>query len=348
MRRRRFLGLCLSTGGGLFKAPLGNTKSNLSVKAPLLARRLTRGMKVGVVAPSSAPFEQEVIRFALDIVESLGFIAEPGEHLFKRKGYLAGEDAERAEDFNVMFARSDIDAVFCIRGGYGAMRILPSINYDSIAANPKVLMGYSDVTALLNAIYRATGLITFHGPMAHATFTDYAYGSFESVLMSHQKGLNLAAPPYFEAAPGKVERENRLHTIAGGKALGHLVGGNLSLVSATLGTPYEALLDGAVLALEDVDESPYRIDRMLTHLMLAGVFERINGIVLGKFTDAKADGPSLSLGSVFADRLGRLGIPVLRGLMIGHVPDQATVPIGAKVLLDADAQTLTTAGPYLI
>lgn len=348
MQRRRFLGSCLATAGGFLRAPIGHTQSNLGEYAPLLARRLTRGMKVGVVAPSSAPFEQEVVRFALDIVESLGFVAVPGEHLFKRKGYLAGEDAQRAEDFNTMFARSDIDAVFCIRGGYGAMRILPSIDYDTIAANPKVLMGYSDVTALLNAVQRTTGLITFHGPMAHAPFTDYAYGSFESVLMSHQRSLNLAAPPPFETAPGKVERDNRLHTIAGGKASGHLVGGNLSLVAATLGTPYEALLDGAVLALEDVDESPYRIDRMLTHLMLAGLFERINGIVLGKFTDSEADGPSLSLGSVFADRLGQLGLPVLRGLMIGHVPDQATVPIGAKVVLDADAQTLTTAGPYLV
>ena len=348
MQRRKFLGSCLATAGGFLIAPLGHTQSHLSGDAPLLARRLTRGMRVGVVAPSSAPFEQEVIRFALDIVESLGFVAEPGEHLFKRKGYLAGEDAERAADFNAMFARSDIDAVFCIRGGYGAMRILPSIDYDSIAANPKVLMGYSDVTALLNAIQRKTGLITFHGPMAHAPFTDYAYASFESVLMAHQQDLNLAAPPLFETAPGKVERDNRLHTIAGGKALGHLVGGNLSLVAATLGTPYEASLDGAVLALEDVDESPYRVDRMLTHLMLAGVFERINGIVLGKFTDAEADGPSLSLGSVFAALLGQLGIPVLRGLMIGHVPDQATVPIGAKVLLDADAQTLITNGPYLV
>ncbi|MEK9591579.1 MAG: LD-carboxypeptidase [Gammaproteobacteria bacterium] len=312
------------------------------------ARALKPGMTVGVVAPSSNAFEDDDIRFALDIVSSLGFKPKPGRHLFKRYGYLAGTDAQRAADLNAMFVDDEVDAIFCARGGYGAMRILPMLDYTAIAANPKVLLGYSDITALISAIDRHAGLITFHGPIATQQYTPYTYQSFQDTLLLHKRGIEVGAPPPFEAGPGRAERKNRLQTIVAGSAEGHLVGGNLSLISALMGTPYEPRFDGGILVLEDVDEAPYRVDRMLTQLRLAGVFERISGLVLGKFTDYSVGGPSLSMGRVFEDLCGDIAIPVLRGLMIGHVKDQAVLPMGAMAHLDSSARTLRVTGQYLV
>ena len=246
-----------------------------------------------------------------------------------------------------MFVDDEVDAIFCARGGYGAMRILPMLDYTAIGANPKVLLGYSDITALISAIDRHAGLVTFHGPIATQQYTPYTYQSFQDTLLLHKRGIEVGAPPPFETGPGRAERKNRLQTIVAGNAEGHLVGGNLSLISALMGTPYEPRFDQGILVLEDVDEAPYRVDRMLTQLRLAGVFERINGLVLGKFTDYTVGGPSLSMGRVFEDLCGDLSIPVLRGLMIGHVKDQAVLPMGAMAHLDSDAGTLRVTGQYL-
>ena len=311
------------------------------------AKALKPGMTVGVVAPSSNAFEDDDIRFALDIVSSLGFKPKPGRHLFNRYGYLAGTDSQRAADLNAMFVDDEVDAIFCARGGYGAMRILPMLDYRAIAANPKVLLGYSDITALISAIDRHAGLITFHGPIATQQYTPYTYQSFRDTLLLHKRDVEIGSPPPFEAGPGRAERKNRLQTIVAGSAEGHLVGGNLSLISALMGTPYEPRFDQGILVLEDVDEAPYRVDRMLTQLRLAGVFERISGLVLGKFTDYTIGGPSLSMGRVFEDLCGDLSIPVLRGLMIGHVKDQAVLPMGAMARLDSGAGTLRVTGQYL-
>ena len=347
MQRRTFLTYSLSA---LAATTYGQSVYSAQPPPPgrnLLAKKLQPGMTVGVIAPSSAPFERSEVRIALDIVESLGFKAQPGKNLYKRRGYLAGTDEQRAADLNAMFADPNIDAIFCLQGGYGALRILRLIDYAAITANPKILLGYSDVTALLNAIQKLTGLVTFHGPIARQTFTDYTYSAFRSVLMENTADLKLGSPPPFEAGPGRVERDNRVQTLIAGSTSGHLVGGNLSLLVAMLGTPFEPLFDGAILILEDVDEAPYRIDRMLTHLHLAGVFQRVNGVVLGKFTNAHTENPSLSLEEVFAERFHTLSIPVVRGLMIGHVSDQATLPIGAQAYLDSSKLTLRTAGAYL-
>lgn len=346
MRRRHFLHTSLAAASAAMLPPLTMATAT-TPPAPLLARRLKAGMKIGVVAPASTAFDQQVVRFGLEVIESLGFEVEPGKNLFQRRGYLAGADSDRATDLNAMFERPDIDAIFCLRGGYGAMRTLPMLNFEAIRANPKVLLGYSDITVLLNAIYKLTGLVTFHGPMAVESYTDYTYESFHALLLNNTPNLSLGQPPLFESAPGRVERENRLQSIVPGTAQGHLVGGNLTLVAATMGTAYEPFFDEGILVLEDVDESPLRIDRMLTHLKLAGVFDRVRGVALGKFTNAEISGPSLSLETIFNDLLQRYDIPVLSGLMIGHTKDQATLPIGGQAILDADKQTLTTAGPYL-
>ncbi len=347
MQRRNFLSYALSA---LAATTYGQPVYSAQPPPPghnLLAKKLQPGMTIGVIAPSSAPFERSEVRIALDIVESLGFKAQPGKNLYKRRGYLAGTDEQRAADLNAMFADPNIDAIFCLQGGYGALRILPLINYAAITANPKILLGYSDVTALLNAIQKLTGLVTFHGPIARQTFTDYTYSAFRSVLIENTANLELGAPPPFEVAPGRVERENRVQTLVAGSASGHLVGGNLSLLVAMLGTAFEPVFNEGILILEDVDEAPYRVDRMLTHLHLAGVFQRVNGVVLGKFTNAHAESPSLSMEEIFAERFQTLNIPVLRGLMIGHVQDQATLPIGAQARLDSSKRSLRTTGVYL-
>lgn len=308
--------------------------------APLLPRRLEQGMTVGLVTPASNAWEDEDIRFAGDVVRSLGFQVKEGKHLYRRTQYLAGPDAARAEDFNRMFADKDVDAVFCLRGGYGTPRILPMLDYSLIRENPKVLLGYSDITALLNAIYHRSGVMTFHGPIAAQNFTDYTLAEYQKVLVHGERPVPLGAPPPFETAPGRVENRNRITRFAGGRARGRLIGGNLSLMATLIGTPFEPDYRGKILFLEDVSEAPYRVDRMLTQLWLAGKLQQVAGIVFGKFTDADASGNTFSMEHVLRERTAALGVPVVRGLMIGHVKDQTTVPVGAMAELDGDAGTL--------
>ena len=318
--------------------------SGLAVSASgpkIKPKRLKPGDTIGLIAPSSNTWENEEIDFAMDVLRSFGFKVKPGEHLYKRHGYLAGEDKQRASDVNKMFADKSVDAVYCLRGGYGSPRILPHLDYDLIKKNPKVIVGYSDVTALLNAIYSKTNLITFHGPIAKQNFTDYTLKNFKKVLFSPQANIELATPPVFEAKEGQAEKDNRLTTVTPGKATGQLIGGNLSLMVKLVGTPFEPSYKNKILFLEDVEEQPYRVDGMLTHLLIAGRLKQLAGIVFGKCTDCEAKGASLSLEQVIQDRLGNLNIPVLKGVMIGHIDDMATIPVGAIATLDASRKRLT-------
>lgn len=306
-------------------------------------RRLAPGQTVGIVAPSSPPNEPESVRIAIDIVESFGFRAKPAPHLFEREGYLAGEDALRAADLNALFADEQVDAIFCVRGGYGASRLLPMLDYDIIRANPKILLGYSDITALLLAIYHRTGLVTFHGPIASQTFTPYTLAEFKKVLFDPRPPMPLGAPPPFERSEGRVERANRITSLFPGKVQGRLLGGNLSLVAHLIGTPYFPDLTGAILFLEDVGEAVYSIDRMLTQLWLSQHLQKVAGVVFGKFTEPR---PSEWVQNrlqedVLAERVRALGIPAVMGLMIGHVEDQTVLPVGCLAELDASRGTLT-------
>jgi muramoyltetrapeptide carboxypeptidase len=304
-------------------------------------KRLRPGMSVGLVTPASNVPEDQELHAAMDLVRSLGFSAEPAVNLFSRTQYLAGTDQQRADDLNAMFADTDIDAIFCVRGGYGSGRLLRYLDYDMIAANPKVIMGYSDITSILNAIYLRTGLVTFHGPIAGGNFSNYTYEQYKKVLIEPAQIARIGEPPEFETRPGVVDWKNRLTTIVSGVAEGHLVGGNLSLMVTLLGTPFEPQFEGAILFLEDVDEPPYSVDRMLTHLWMAGKLEQVAGIVLGKFTDDGYDSNTFSMEEVLRDRLEPLGIPTLRGAMIGHIEDKTVVPLGVRARPDADAGALT-------
>ncbi|MFK7865613.1 MAG: LD-carboxypeptidase [Pseudohongiellaceae bacterium] len=303
--------------------------------------RLRAGMTVGLVTPASNVPEDEELYAAMDLVRSLGFIPKASANLFSRTQYLAGTDQQRADDLNAMFADPEVDAIICVRGGYGSGRLLRYLDYDTIAANPKIIMGYSDITAILNAIYLRTGLVTFHGPIAGGNFSDYTFDQYNKVLVNPSVQTVIGEPPEFETRPGVVDWENRMTTIVPGMAEGHLIGGNLSLVVTLLGTPYEPNFEGAILFLEDVSEPPYAVDRMLTHLWMAGKLEQVAGIVLGKFTDGDYDSNTFSMEQVMRDRLEPLGIPTMRGAMIGHTEDKTVVPLGIRARLDAENGVLT-------
>ena len=335
--RRQFLNHA-ATGVGFSAASGFSFAQKREVIKP---NKLEIGMTVGLVSPASNAEEDEDILASIEFVNSLGFEAKASPNLFARNQYLAGTDQQRAQDLNASFADPEIDAIFCTRGGYGTPRILPFLDYEIIAANPKVFMGYSDITALLNAIQVKTGLITYHGPMAFENFTDYTFEQFQKVLLNPQKVLDIGEPPNFESGPGRVDRENRVTSISRGIAEGRLVGGNLSLLVTLLGTEYEPDFDGAILFLEDVYEPPYSIDRMLTHLWLTGKLKQVAGIAFGKFTNASYGSNTFSVEEVIRARCENLGIPVVKGFMIGHTQDQTVVPLGLIARLDADERKLT-------
>lgn len=308
----------------------------------LKPKRLKVGDTVGLIAPASNVWENEDINFAEDILKSLGFKVKRGQHLQQRYGYLAGQDKDRAADVNAMFADKSVDGIFCLRGGYGTPRMLPYVDYELIHQNPKVFIGYSDITALLNAITTRSKLITFHGPIAKQNFTDYTLAEFKKVVVSPEHPTSLATPPYFEPKEGQAEKDNRLLVIREGKATGQLIGGNLSLMVKLVGSPYEPDYKGKILFLEEVEEAPYRVDGMLTHLWLAGRLNEVAGIVIGKCSDCDAtDAPSLSIEQIFQERLSPLNIPVMTGVMIGHIDDMATIPVGALATIDTHTKTLT-------
>ena len=305
-------------------------------------RRLKEGDTIGVPAPASHLDSDDRIRRAIEIVASLGFKIKEGQHLHARYGYFAGTDQERAADLNALFADAQVDGIICLTGGWGASRLLPYLDFGLIQKNPKVLMGFSDITALLNAIFALTGLVTFHGLVADKVFSPYSLTEFKKVVLEAQKDVLLGSPPPFRPAEGQVERINRVIHIRPGKARGRLVGGNLSLISHLIGTPYLPDLHDKILFLEDVHEEVYRIDRMLTQLKLSGWLAGVAGIVFGKFTDCSLSmsARQFTLEEVLASFCQEVGVPAVSGLMIGHVDDQTTLPVGCLAELDAQIGSL--------
>ncbi len=349
MNRRKMLqstiAAALLGGSSAFPAASAATARSNRILKP---RRLARGDTIGLVAPASSSLEDEDIRISLDLIRSLGFNVIQGAHLFDRQQYLAGADRARADDVNSMFADDDVDAIFCLRGGYGTPRILPYLDYDLIRNRPKILLGMSDITGILTAIHTKTGVVGFHGPNASGSFSDYSLGEFKKVLVQPTPTTLIGVAPPFEAGEGKVDSDNRLTYITGGIAKGRLIGGNLTLISVLMGTEFEPDFRDRIVFLEDVHEAPYRIDRMLTQLRLAGKLQQAAGIVFGKFTDSDTDGNTFSLEEVFRDRTADLGIPVVRGIMIGHVREQTVVPIGIEAELSGDEGTLRLLEPAVI
>ena len=334
MHRRSFLASAALAASWLPLA--GAIGAPAAARGRLLPVPLAPGDTVGLVSPSSATDERLNLKLAAEAMEALGLRVRTGAHHAARYGHLAGGDAARAADLNAMFGDPGIRAVVCVRGGSGAARLLPLLDYDAIRANPKVLLGYSDITALHSAINARTGLVTFHGPNGTGSWNSFNADQFRRVFFEREL-MRFENP--VEPGDELVQRQNRTLTITGGKARGALVGGNLTVLTALAGSPYLPDFDGRILFLEDVSEAPYRVDRMLTTLKLAGVLDRIAGFIFGECTDCDpGEGyGSLTLDQIFDDHIRPLGIPAYRGAMIGHIRRQFIVPVGGLVEMDADA-----------
>jgi len=266
-----------------------------------------------------------------------------GRNAGKRTGYLGGTVEERVADLHAAFTDPETRAVFCVRGGYGSGMLLDKLDYGLIRAHAKIFLGYSDITALHLGIHQKAGMVTFHGPMTLSGFSDYTVEHFRRALFDERPLGVLGNPPEEHA----IRPKHRLRTLRGGRATGALIGGNLSLICSTMGTPYEIQTEGKILFLEDVGEEPYSVDRMLTQLRLAGKFKQIRGLILGECQDCgprdykPAFESTFSLGEVYDNILDGLSVPMLSGLTIGHTEDQLTLPLGVRATLDADAGTLT-------
>ncbi len=335
MNRRQLAQILLLSG--LSSASLAaerKTDKSRSTSALIKPKKLNPGDTVGLVLPASMAFEQHKIDIAIAQVEALGFKTKLGKYARERNGYFAGTDAQRAHDINAMFADDDVDAIFCYSGGWGSPRLLPLIDFDVIKRNPKIFLGYSDITALLNAIHQKTGLVTFHGPVMAQRLSSWTVDNLRRVLMQTDAVGELSSPP--KPDNELVNRDFWTQTIRGGKATGKLVGGNLSLVAALCGTPWQINSQDAIVLLEDIDEDPYRVDRMLTQCAQAGLFDKAAGVVFGFCTDCKVDGPSFSLEDVLKDRFATLNIPCFSGFAFGHIKEMHTLPIGISASLDAE------------
>lgn len=308
--------------------------------SPVRPRRLAEGDLLGLVLPASLEFEPSKIDLAHRQLEALGFRVKLGANVHGRLGSLAGSDAERADDLNRMFADPEIRGIVCHRGGWGTPRILPLLDYEGIRTNPKVIVGFSDITALVNAIHQETGLVTFHGPNGATPLRPYTLENFRRVLMSADPIGTLSNP---EKPPDElVNRSYPIVTFRGGSAKGPLVGGNLTLVAGSMGTPWEIETKGKILLLEDVREELYRVDRMLTQLALGGKFSTVAGVALGTCSDCPiGEGPSFSFEELVRHHFEPLGVPVATGLAFGHIRKMMTLPIGLEATFDADAGTLS-------
>ena len=336
--RRDFARLLTAAGLASAVAPTHAMPAAAPPRRIVKPKRLSPGDTIGMVLPATVELDRESVNLAQEQLGALGFKVKVGAHVLDRWGFLAGADRDRAADINAAFADPEVDGIFAYSGGWGSPRVLPHLDWDTIAANPKVFIGFSDLTGLINPIYQRTGLITFHGPNGASNLEPYTLENLRRVLMSTDPIGLLENPPKGER--DLVRRQYRPWTLRGGRATGRLVGGNLTLLAAMMGTPYEIETDGAILLLEDVREAPYRVDRMLTQLAQGGKFARVAGVAWGTCSDCNASGPTLSWDEILGDHFGRLGVPVAGGLAFGHIEKKMTLPIGLQATLDADAGTI--------
>lgn len=313
----------------------------------LRPRALRPGDTVGLITPSTFVDDPDKLQLVARTVEYFGLKAKWGKNVRKQTGYLGGSVAERLDDLHAMFSDPEVHGILAIRGGYGSAQLLDGIDYQLIRRNPKMFVGFSDITALHLAIHKKTGLVTFHGPVMASEFTPFTQEWYKKALFGTEPLGRVTNPP--EANP--LRPQHHVRTVRPGKARGRLIGGNLTLISTTMGTPYEIDTRGCILFTEDVDEEPYRIDRMLTQLRLAGKLDEAAGIVFGECLDCRPKDykPSFNstytLGQVIDNILGQAKVPVLFGLTIGHTDDQLTLPEGVMATLDADAGSLTIEEP---
>lgn len=337
MQRRKFI---QNIGIGSLAFPLASffridniTPYNNSVIIP---QGLKEGDTVGIVSPSSAIFESEPYEIAKENLEAMGLKVKFGEFVKGRYGHLAGTDEERAGELNNMFRNDSIQAIMALRGGSGAARILDKLDYETIKKNPKIFIGYSDITALHLAIYEKTGLVTYHGPLAVSTWNSFSFSHFKRLLFDKEK-ITFTNPT--DKGDKLVQTENRIRTIQPGEATGRLIGGNLSVLTGIMGSEYfPTNWENNILYLEDVGEQIYAVDRMMSQLQLGGVLDKISGFVFGKCTSCNPGGSgygSLTMEEVIDHYIKPLHIPAFSGAMIGHINDNITIPNGLKAKINA-------------
>lgn len=328
-------------------AGMGGTLIAAKSPPPLPNRppRLRPGDTVGLIEPAGFTDDAFDLEIVKETIAAMGLKPKPARHLVERYGYLAGRDADRAADVNAMFVDRDVRAVFAVRGGWGCARILPFLDFATIRANPKLLAGFSDITALHLAFAARAGFTTIHGPNAASSWPQFSWDSFRAIAFD-------GATPTLINPQGKEDRlvplGGRIRTFRGGRAIGRLLGGNLTVLAALMGTPWLPDFSGAILFLEDVDEAPYRIDRMLTQLSLAGMLGKLAGVVFGQCTNCSAREPSyggFTLSEVLQQHLGPLGVPAFQGAAIGHIANQFSLPLGVRAEIDADVGSIRLLEP---
>ena len=294
-------------------------------------RKLNNGDLIGVISPASSPDDLTLIDSGVKYIEGLGYRTMIGKNVGKYRGYLAGTDEERVEDIHQMFSDINIKAIFCLRGGYGAFRLLDKIDYRLIRNNPKIFVGFSEITALQIAILHKANLITFAGPMVVSNFTkdisNYTEENFWRIITSTKKSANVKIPEF-----------EKLPSLNPGNVSGRIVGGNLAVFVSLLGTKYLPDMKDKILFIEEINEPPYKIDRMLNQLRLNKVFQKVSGIILGSFIDCNESDEkkkTLNLEDIWSDYFSSINIPVIHSFPHGHIKDFLTVPIGINIKLNA-------------
>jgi muramoyltetrapeptide carboxypeptidase len=332
-----------TTGAAALSLPLlglstpGGEDQPLPVVKP---KALKAGHTIAVTAPAGAIFNPAHIEKFSAILQNMGFKVKLGKTLSEKYGYLAGSDELRAEELNSFFRNDDVDGIIAMRGGWGCARMLHLLDYELLRKNPKVLMGFSDITSLLMAAYTRSGLVTFHGPVGYSGWNDFSVDYVKRTIM--QKETVIMLQPAF--------CQDKLCTITKGTARGTLMGGNLAVVASMLGTPYVPHWKDKILFLEETTEEVYRIDRLLTQLKLAGVLDKISGFIFGECVKCDPEEPekSLTLMQVFDDHIKPLGIPAFYGSMIGHIENKFTLPVGIEAEMDAAVGTIELLEPAVL
>ena len=341
MQRRDFLSATLAAPAAAALLTINTRGEAAGQRGALKPARLKAGDTVGLVAPANATFNSVDLDIARESLEALGLKVKVGGHVRDRHGYLAGRDRDRAADINAFFRDDAVAAVLPLRGGWGSARLLPLLDYDVIRRNPKVVLGFSDVTALLVGLHAKTGLVTFHGPNGMGRWDAFSLDFVKRVIFNAE-AVTFSAAPRMNDRNALVPIEGRIRTITSGTARGRLIGGNLTVLSAIAGSAYLPEWNDAILFLEDVGEEIYRVDRMLTTLKLAGILDRIGGFIFGTCDEC---GPGSGYGALtfeelWADHIAPLKIPSWSGATIGHGMPQWTLPVGTQVEIDAAAGSI--------
>jgi len=341
IHRRNFITSILTASTSLLISKVASgSNSKPYISGTLLPKRLKKGDTIGLVAPGYA-IKPKILKEAITTLKVLGFKTFHTPRILGNHGYFSNTDEERAKDVNEMFANPKVDGILCARGGYGSTRIMQLLDYESIKRNPKVFVGFSDITALLNGIHQETGLITFHGPVGSTLNDPYSIAQFKKVLVDPEEQLTIQNIQLTDIEK-KTDPEYERYIITEGTASGKLTGGSLTLINALIGTPHEIDFTNALVCIEDVEEAPYRIDRMLTQLIEGRTFTKAAGILFGVCAgcNTSTNPYSFTLKEVLLDRIRPLGIPAVYGMSFGHVENNFTFPIGVTAKLDTKNMTL--------